>query len=103
MRVRYTAAAEIDLQTIYLSGWEMFGRRQADVYAAGLRAAVQMIADFPLASRLRDTIRQPVRARPFQSHVILYTVDEAGILILRFRHGLEDWQDALIDDREDNP
>ena len=103
MQVRYTAAAEVDLQTIYLSGWEMFGRRQAESYIAGLRSAVEMIADFPLASRLRETFRQPVRARPFQSHVILYTVDETGVLILRFRHGMEDWQDDLTDGREETP
>ncbi len=93
MKVRYAAAAEADLKSIYLSGSEMFGRRQAEAYAAGLRGAVEVIAQFPLASRLRETIQPPVRVRPFQSHVIIYTLDEAGVLILRFRHAHEDWQD----------
>lgn len=103
MRVRYAGAAEADLKSIYLSSSEMFGRRQAEAYVAGLRRAVQQIADYPLASRLRETIQPPIRARPFQSHVIIYTVDEAGVLILRFRHGHENWQDNAIDGEEDTP
>lgn len=102
MNVRYTAAADADLRSIYLVGSETFGTRRAEAYVAGLRGAVQMIADFPLACRLRDTIQPPVRARSFQSHVIIYTVDEAGVLILRFRHGLEDWQDDVFDDGKDD-
>ena len=53
-----------------------------------------MIADYPLSSRLRHETRLPVHAHPYRSHVILYAVDEAGVLILRVRHGHEDWQDA---------
>ncbi len=103
MKVRYTAAADADLRSIYIFGSEAFGTRQAEAYVAGLRRAVQMISDFPFAARLRETIQPPVRARPFQSHVIIYTVDEAGVLILRFRHGLEDWQEDAAKGDEDHP
>lgn len=69
----------------------MFGRDQADAYALGLAAAFRLIADYPLSSRLRQETERPVRARPYRSHVILYTVDEAEVLVLRVRHAHEDW------------
>lgn len=74
----------------------MFGRRQADAYATGLASAMRMIADYPLSSRLRHETQWPIRVRPYKSHVILYTVDEAGVLVLRVRHGHEDWQTDSI-------
>lgn len=73
----------------------MFGRKQADTYALGLAAVFRLIADYPLSSRLRHELRRPVRARPWRSHVVLYAVDEAGVLVLRVRHGHEDWQSDL--------
>jgi len=91
VRVRFSKAARRDLQTIYLQGEEMFGRKRADAYAVGLAAAFRLIADYPLSARPRQEIKRPVRAWPCQSHVILYTVDEAGVLALRVRHGHEDW------------
>ena len=99
MKVRFANAARQDIRVIYLQGEGLFGSRQADAYAAGLGAAFRMIADYPLSSRLRDETASPVRARPYRSHVILYTVDEAGVLILRIRHGLEDWMDDPLGDR----
>lgn len=100
MLVRYAEAAENDLKAIYLTGVETYGARRAEAYVAGLRQAVQRVSDFPLAARLRQTIQPPVRARRFQAHMIIYIVDETGVLILRFRHVLEDWQD---DGAEEEP
>ena len=97
MKVRFSIAARHDLRAIYLQGYELFGRKQADVYAAGLGAALGMIADYPLSFRLRGETDLPVYVRSFRLHVIIYSVDEAGVLILRVRHGHEDWQDDLLD------
>ncbi|MCZ8087376.1 MAG: type II toxin-antitoxin system RelE/ParE family toxin [Brevundimonas sp.] len=103
MRVRYSGAAQADLKAIYLYGESTFGRRAAEAYAAGLRGAVQLIADYPLAAPLRPVIEPPVRARVFRAHIILYTVDETGVLILRFRHAQEDWQEHMPEASEDTP
>ena len=70
----------------------MFGRQQAAAYATGRASAMRMIVDYPLSSLLRHETQWPIRVRPYKSHVILYTVDEAGVLVLRIRHGHEDWQ-----------
>ena len=92
MTIRFTKAARKDLQTIYLQGDEMFGRKQAEAYAQGLAAVFRLIAEYPQSSRLRHETTRPVRARPYRSHVILYAVEEGEVLILRVRHGHEDWQ-----------
>ncbi len=93
MKLRFANAARQDIRAIYLQGEGLFGSRQADAYAAGLRSAFRMIADYPLSNRLRYGSASAVRARPCRSHVILYAVDEAGVLVLRVRHGHEDWLD----------
>ena len=74
----------------------MFGLSQADRYIDGLLGTLELIADFPEIARLRTGIDPPVRAWPYRSHVILYDLGEAGgVLIVRIRHGLEDWQGNL--------
>ena len=93
MKLRFSKASRQDLKAIYLQSEALFGRQQADAYAAGLAGAFAMIADYPLASRLRHETDIPVRARPFRSHVIIYVIEEPGVLILRVRHGHEDWHD----------
>lgn len=85
----------------------MFGTRQAEAYTAGLGSTIRMIAEYPLASRLRVETEPPVQIRPYRSHVIVYAVDEGGVLILRIRHGHEDWtSDSLggqAEEAEDAP
>ena len=103
MRVRYTRAAKADLKAIYLYSENTFGRRAAEAYAAGVRGAVQLIEDYPLAAPLQTVVEPPVRVRVFRAHIILYTVDETGVLILRFRHAKEDWLDQSPDAEEDTP
>jgi toxin ParE1/3/4 len=52
----------------------------------------EFLADFPRAARLRAEINPPVRAYRYQSHMILYDLDDDDIVIvLRVRHGHEDW------------
>ena len=103
VKVRYSKAADRDLRTIYLVSDEQFGSKRADAYVAMLRGATGIIAEYPLSSRLRPETDPPVRARPCGSHVIIYVVDEAGVLILRIRHGHEDWQtDPVGNDLEGN-
>jgi len=98
---KYSKAATRDLIAIYLEGEATFGSRQAEAYATGLGATVRMISDYPLASRLRTELDLPVRVRAYKAHVIIYVIEEGGVLVLRFRHGHEDWQsDPLGGDLE---
>jgi toxin ParE1/3/4 len=95
-RYRLSRAASDDISHIFLDGMARFGLMQADRYHEGMAAAFDFLADYPQAARLREEIRPPVRVHPYRSHLIIYDIMHDGrILILRVRHGREDWQDAL--------
>lgn len=70
----------------------MFGLDQADKYHEGLTAAFAFLADYPRAARVRFEITPPVRAYRYKSHMIIYEIDDNdAVIILRVRHGHEDW------------
>lgn len=89
---RLSRAAADDLVHIYLEGLALFGPEQADRYHDGLGAVFVFLAAYPLAARLRDEISPPVRVHRYQSHLIIYEIaEDNSVLILRVRHGREDW------------
>jgi toxin ParE1/3/4 len=97
-RFRLTRAAVDDLTAIFLEGMEQFGLPQADVYHEGLSAIFAFLADYPLAARLREEISPPVRVHPYKAHLVIYDVgDENEVIILRVRHGREDWISSSYD------
>ncbi|MFK3888449.1 type II toxin-antitoxin system RelE/ParE family toxin [Sphingomonas sp. NPDC079357] len=74
------------------SGLERYGLAALDRYVARLREAFEMIDSFPRIARLRDEIGGATRGFPVGVHIIFYQVDDADdVLILRIRHGREDW------------
>lgn len=91
MNIDFSREAEADIAKINREGIRLFGVQQAQRYAADLAQAFRMIADFPLASPMREGFQREVRVRPFGAHVILYELTEDTALILRIRHGHEDW------------
>ncbi|MGI4878307.1 MAG: type II toxin-antitoxin system RelE/ParE family toxin [Janthinobacterium lividum] len=88
---RLTRAADDDIDAIFFAGIAMFGEAHAETYYAGLTAALDFLADNPFAARLRCEIEPPVRAWRYKAHLIVYDVEVDGILVLRVRHGSEDW------------
>lgn len=93
-RWRLTGAAEDDLTATYLQGFDQFGQAQADRYFSDLEAAFEMLADHPRMARLRMEFSPPVRIHRCGVHMIVYDDTPDGVLILRIRHGREDWADA---------
>lgn len=94
-RYRLSRAAGADLVDFYLFGVEQFGTVQAERYAAGLEARFAVLADNPNLAREREELRQRPRAFRYKAHLIFYQAEVDGILVLRIRHGREDW---LADD-----
>ncbi|RYM09534.1 type II toxin-antitoxin system RelE/ParE family toxin [Sphingobium cupriresistens] len=87
-----SGAAERDLAHIAAYTVEAFGVAQALAYRDGLIRSFDFLAENPNSARLRHELNPPVRAHRFQSHLIFYDVQaDGGILILRVRHGREDW------------
>jgi len=84
--------AEDDIIEIYINGASRFGIEQANHYHEHIEKMFELLAEHPYMARERFEISPPVRIHPFQSHLIVYTVDEQGhLFIIRIRHAHEDW------------
>jgi toxin ParE1/3/4 len=92
MGYKLSRAAEADLLDIYRTGCESFGVDQAERYFAGLEQAFAFLAEYPRAARERIEITPPVRVLPHKSHLIIYLLEDTDVLVLRIRHGREDWE-----------
>lgn len=91
MAFRLTRKAEDDLTRLYLSGVRDFGFDRAEAYISELTGKFALLAENPAMARLREDITPPVRIHPHRAHIVVFLEDEAGILIIRIRHGREDW------------
>jgi toxin ParE1/3/4 len=94
MTYRLSRRAEQDLIDIYVASVEAFGPAQAERYQDVLEQAFDLIAEYPLIARERPELIPPARIHPCKSHIIVYLIDAAGPLILRVRHGAEDWRNS---------
>ncbi|WP_043739169.1 type II toxin-antitoxin system RelE/ParE family toxin [Thioalkalivibrio nitratireducens] len=86
-------SAEEDLIQIYLEGATSFGLDQAQRYHQRLSQAFEFLAENPQAAPVRQELSALIRVHPVGSHIVLYTIRDHDIYILRIRHGHEDWLD----------
>ena len=93
---RLTERAEQDIIEIYLEGLSRFGEQQADRYHQELTSLFELIALNPKMARERLELAPPVRIHPHKAHLIVYLEESDGILIVRVRHGHEDWDQAPV-------
>ena len=97
MGYRLTQKAEEDIIRIYREGVILFGANQAERYHFELEALFQLLADNPKLARERTEISPPVRVHPHKAHLIVYLVEDGGdVLIVRVRHGHEDWESEPV-------
>ena len=84
--------AEEDIVSIAQEGIRIFGAPVAKQYHDELFALLELIATNPRMARERHEISPPVRIHPFKAHLVVYRIIEEGsILVIRIRHGHEDW------------
>ena len=92
MGYRLTRKAAADIRHIYLESARRFGPAQAERYHVRLRHTFDLLAENPGLARERTELSPPVRVHPCGSHVVIYVVEDDGtVLIVRVRHGREDW------------
>ncbi len=92
MGYRLSTSADLDLDYIYDFGIIEFGLLAANSYLDELIDSFNFLAENPRICRVRDEIRPLIRIRPHGSHLVFYEVDDANfVLILRIRHGRENW------------
>ena len=82
-----TKRAEADLFDVFLFGYEQFGSKQAEAYAAELEHIFQLLADNPRMGREAEVISPGVRRHEHGSHTILYEEASGGVLVLAIVHG----------------
>lgn len=93
MAYRLTRKAADDITAIYIEGVMRFGDAQATRYHGLLQSTFELIAANPYLARERTELSPPVRVYPVQSHLIIYAADDnRDVLIIRVRHGHEDWK-----------
>lgn len=92
MTFQLTRRAEDDIIAIYRYTAETFGLAQADAYHEKLHKTFGIIGEQPHLARERMEISPPVRVHPCGAHIIIYLAQPgAPVLIIRVRHGSEDW------------
>lgn len=97
MSFRLTQKAEEDLINIAEKGLELFGERQARFYHNALYDLFGVLSENPKMARERSELSPPVRVHPFKTHVVIYQIEGDDILIIRVRHGREDWLASPVD------
>ena len=94
MAYRLTNKAVEDITNILVEGVRLFGAEQAEKYHSGMEDVFQLLSNNPELARERDEITPPVRIHPYGSHLIVYVVESGrDVLIVRIRHGHEDWRE----------
>jgi toxin ParE1/3/4 len=95
MQFKLTSNADKDIRDIYEFGLAAFGRRKAESYFDNLYDAFEYIAANPMASRERSETVPPIRIYVFHAHLVIYRIEDRGIVVLRILHGHADWQGGL--------
>ncbi|MDP3878121.1 MAG: type II toxin-antitoxin system RelE/ParE family toxin [Methylobacter sp.] len=86
MQIKKTALADEDLMGIFIYGSQNFGQAKAKSYYAGLAKAFLFLAENPLACPERVEFEPSVRIHNHGKHLIIYTVEDSYILIVRVLH-----------------
>jgi toxin ParE1/3/4 len=95
MTYRTTRKADDDIIAIYIRGMREFGAAQAERYHEGLLRTFEILADNPTLAREHKDLSPSVRLHPYGSHLIIYILRDAEILIVRVLHGRQDWERYL--------
>ena len=93
---RVSKKARSDIRNIALYTQEQWGAVQRRKYLSSLDAKFRQLADMPLMAAERKGIDPPVRIHRHERHLIVYTITDSSILIIRVRHHSEDWQDNPV-------
>ena len=92
MKLRITLEARADLVDIHTHGVRQFGEAQAERYQRGFIEAFRALTEFPLVNRERPELGPGRRTQMVGSHIVFYRIEEDTVVIIRVRHGREDWR-----------
>ncbi|MCW0183083.1 MAG: type II toxin-antitoxin system RelE/ParE family toxin [Zavarzinia sp.] len=92
---RLSPRALADLEDIWRYTAATWSIEQADRYVDDLTRAFETVARMPTLARERGEFTPPVRIHVHQSHLIVYTIADTDIVILRLLGGRQDWLSIL--------
>ena len=92
---RLAPQAIADLDDIWRFSAEKWSIEQADRYIDDLARMFVTIAAMPTLARERSEFKPPVRIHVHESHLIVYTIAEEHVTILRLLGGRQDWVSIL--------
>lgn len=94
---RFLPAARDDLEDVWdytIARWDV---EQAIQYTDEIETACEILCESPLMCRERDEYNPPVRMHPHGEHLIVYVIDDKGILIVRILHSHMDVDKQLTE------
>lgn len=85
---KYTVskAANSDIRSIARYTQDTWGKDQRRRYLDGLNEKFDMLAETPELAVERRDFQPPVRIHHYEKHLIVYAINDSGILIVRVLH-----------------
>ena len=83
---RLSSQAASDLADIADYTIATFGIEQARTYRDGLENCLQNLSDNPRLGRSMNRLAPELRRYEYQSHVVFYTPEREGVLVVRVLH-----------------
>ena len=90
-------AASTDIRSIARYTQDTWGRDQRRRYLDGLNGKFEMLTAMPEMAAERRDFRPPVRIHHYEKHLIIYVIEDSGILIVRVLHQSQDVPAHLSD------
>lgn len=84
-----------DLDGIWRYSAETWSIEQADQYVDELVRMLESIAAMPSMARERGEFTPAVRIHAHEGHLIVYTIAEDHVVVLRLLGGRQDWMSIL--------
>ena len=89
--------ARRQLKGVIAYSYERFGRYQSEAYLVGFKKSFKLLAEFPRMGRAADELRLGLRRFRYQSHYVLYPVDDGQVLIRAILHVRQNLRSELIE------
>ena len=83
LSLKKSEQAKEDLIDLWLYGLEHYGESNADFYFDELETKIDSLLEYPEKYRLQDYYLPPVRICPHRSHLIIYTIENDEVFIVR--------------------
>ncbi|MEP6021428.1 MAG: type II toxin-antitoxin system RelE/ParE family toxin [Paracoccaceae bacterium] len=87
---KVSTAASGDIRRIARYTQDTWGRAQRRRYLDGLNEKFKVLASMPDMALERRDFRPPVRIHHYEKHLIIYVIEDSGILIVRVLHQSQD-------------